>query len=123
VVKLEGHCRAASIDAFRITKHSCASSLKRDTDAKASHRISNADRKKSKSREVTMNDLAGCRYMERLYRQRAVFDHAQSWKWLGEAERWKDHAHLEIGGRFREKPVHPYNAQEYFESIAINLTP
>lgn len=54
-----------------------------------------------------MSDLAGCRYMERLCRQRAVFDHAHSWKWLGEAERWKDLAHLEVGDRFREKPIHP----------------
>src|SRR5664280_433715 len=54
-----------------------------------------------------MNDLAGCRYMERLCRQRAVFDHAHSWKWLGEAERWKDLAHLEVGDRFRETAIHP----------------
>jgi hypothetical protein len=54
-----------------------------------------------------MNNLAGCRYMERLSRQRAVFDNAHSWKWLGEAERWKDLAHLEVGYRFRDEPVHP----------------
>ena len=54
-----------------------------------------------------MNDLAGCRYMERLCRQRAVFDHAHSWKWLGEAERWKDLAHLEVGDRFRETAIDP----------------
>jgi len=54
-----------------------------------------------------MNDLAGCRYMERLCRQRAVFDRARSWKWLGEAERWKDLAHLEVGDRFRETAIHP----------------
>lgn len=54
-----------------------------------------------------MNDLAACRYMERMCRQRAVFDHAHNWKWLGDAERWKDLAHLEIGNRFREKPIHP----------------
>ena len=54
-----------------------------------------------------MSDLAGCRYMERLCRQRAVFDHPNSWKWLGEAERWKDLAHLKVGSRFREKPLCP----------------
>ena len=44
--------------------------------------------------------------MERLCRQRAVFDSAHSSKWLGEAERWKDLAQLEAGDRFREK-IHP----------------
>jgi hypothetical protein len=54
-----------------------------------------------------MKDLADARYMERLCRQRAVFDHVHSGKWLGEAERWKDVAHLKGGDRFREKPPHP----------------
>jgi hypothetical protein len=54
-----------------------------------------------------MKDLADARYMERLCRQRAVFDHAHSWKWLGEADQWKDLAHLEVGDRFRVKPIHP----------------
>jgi hypothetical protein len=54
-----------------------------------------------------MSDLASCRYMERLCRQRAVFDHAHSSKWLDEAERWKDLAHLEVGDRFREKLLYP----------------
>lgn len=54
-----------------------------------------------------MNDLAGCRHMERLSRQRAAFDHARSSKWLCEAERWKDLAHLEVGERFRKKLTHP----------------
>jgi hypothetical protein len=53
-----------------------------------------------------MNDLIGCRHMERLCRQRAVFDHSHSWKWLGAAERWKDLAHAEIGDRFRGNPTH-----------------
>jgi hypothetical protein len=54
-----------------------------------------------------MKDLADVRYMERLCRQRAVFDAPHSSKWLGEAERWKDLAHLKVGDRFREKPSHP----------------
>jgi hypothetical protein len=54
-----------------------------------------------------MNDLAGCRYMERSRRPRAVFDQARNWKRLGETERWKDLAHPEVGNRFREKPIHP----------------
>jgi hypothetical protein len=40
-----------------------------------------------------MNDPIGCRDMELLCRQRATFDIQHSWKWLGEAERWKDLAH------------------------------
>ena len=54
-----------------------------------------------------MKDMADVRYMERLCRQRAVFDHLHSSKWLGEAERWKDLAHPKVGDRFREKPSHP----------------
>jgi hypothetical protein len=66
-----------------------------------------------------MKDLADVRYMERLCRQRAVFDPPHSSKWLGEAERWKDSAHPrdlahpkdlthpKVGDRFREKPSHP----------------
>jgi hypothetical protein len=53
-----------------------------------------------------MNDLVGCRHMEKLCRQRAVFDPSNSWKWLGAAERWKDLAHLEVGARFRGNPTH-----------------
>jgi hypothetical protein len=56
---------------------------------------------------VGMSELAGCRHMEGLCRQRAILDRAHSWKWLGEAERWKDLAHLDIGDRFRAKPIHP----------------
>jgi hypothetical protein len=54
-----------------------------------------------------MNDLIGCRDMELLCRQRAVVDRAHSWKWIGEAERWKDLAHGEIASRFRAVPMHP----------------
>ena len=54
-----------------------------------------------------MNDPAGCRYMQRSRRQRAVSDHAHHWKGLGETERWKDLAHPEVGDRFGEKPIHP----------------
>jgi hypothetical protein len=45
--------------------------------------------------------------MERLCRQRATSDRVHSWKWLGEADRWQDLAHVELGDRFREKPLHP----------------
>jgi hypothetical protein len=47
-----------------------------------------------------MNDPIGCRDMELLCRRRATFDIQHSWKWLGEAERWKDLAHREAVSRF-----------------------
>ena len=53
-----------------------------------------------------MKELAGCDYMERLCRQRAVFDNARSWKWLGEAERWQNLAHREAGHRAQDNPDH-----------------
>jgi hypothetical protein len=48
-----------------------------------------------------MNDPVGCRDMELLCRRRATFDIQHSWKWLGEAERWKDLAHREAASRFQ----------------------
>jgi hypothetical protein len=48
-----------------------------------------------------MNDLVGCRDMELLCRKRAVLDTHHSWKWLGEAERWRDIAHRETVSRFQ----------------------
>jgi hypothetical protein len=52
-----------------------------------------------------MNDLIGCRDMELLCRRRAVLDTQHSWKWLGEAERWRDIAHRETASRFQA--MHP----------------
>jgi hypothetical protein len=54
----------------------------------------------TKSRELPMNDPIGCRDMELLCRHRAALDTQHSWKWLGEAERWKDLAHREAASRF-----------------------
>jgi len=34
-------------------------------------------------------NVANCRAMELLCRQRAKADPANSWKWLGQAERWR----------------------------------
>ena len=53
-----------------------------------------------------MSELAGCRHMEGLCRQRAILDRARSWKWLGEADRWNDLAHREIASRFQSNPMH-----------------
>lgn len=52
-----------------------------------------------------MNDLVGCRDMELLCRRRAVLDPEHDWKWLGDAERWKDLAHREIASRFQKNLV------------------
>jgi hypothetical protein len=59
----------------------------------------------TKSREMPMNDPIGCRDMELLCRQRATLNTQHSWKWLGEAERWKDLSHRETAFRFHEE--HP----------------
>lgn len=42
-----------------------------------------------------MQDVISCRHMELLCRQRAAFYPEESWKWLGEAERWQHLAHEE----------------------------
>ena len=52
-----------------------------------------------------MNSLAGCRDVEWLCRRRAALDPAHSWKWLGEAERWRDLANREIPSSGH--PSHP----------------
>jgi len=54
-----------------------------------------------------MNNLVGCRDIEFFCRQRAALDHEHSWKWLGEAERWRDLADREITSRFEQTPLHP----------------
>jgi hypothetical protein len=50
---------------------------------------------------MLMKDLAGCRDMELLCRRRAALDTQHSWKWLGEAERWRVLTHLETASRFQ----------------------
>ena len=54
-----------------------------------------------------MNGLVGCRDMELLCRHRAAFDTQRRWKWLGEAERWKDLAHRETASRFHAEHTGP----------------
>jgi hypothetical protein len=54
-----------------------------------------------------MNDPIGSRDMELLCRQRATFDIQHSWKWLGEAEQWKDLAHRETASRFHAEHAGP----------------
>ena len=52
-----------------------------------------------------MSDVAGCRAMETLCRQRAKVDSKHSWKWLGEADRWRELGHNQIAWRFQKRNV------------------
>jgi hypothetical protein len=40
-----------------------------------------------------MNKIQECREQELRCRQRAMYDPAQSWKWLAEAEMWEHRGH------------------------------
>jgi len=51
-----------------------------------------------------MNDRVGCREMELLCRHRAALDPRHGWKWLGEADRWRDLARSEADARHAEHP-------------------
>jgi hypothetical protein len=51
-----------------------------------------------------VNDRVGCREMELLCRHRAALDPGHSWKWLGEADRWRDLARGEADARHAEHP-------------------
>jgi hypothetical protein len=76
-----------------LCKHvSSADALKRKPDAKTSYR---AVSPVAYCREIAMNHLAGCHDMEVLCRRRATLDHEHSWKWLGQADRWKELAHIQ----------------------------
>jgi hypothetical protein len=50
-----------------------------------------------------MNDRLGCHDMEMLCRQRAKVDLKHNWKWLGEADRWRQLGHNEIAWRFQQR--------------------
>jgi hypothetical protein len=50
-----------------------------------------------------MSDLADCRAMELMYRQRAKADPEHSWKWPGQADRWRELAHNETAWRFQKR--------------------
>ena len=52
-----------------------------------------------------MSDVAGCRAMEMLCRRRAKVDPKHSWKWLGEADRWRELGNNQIAWRFQKRNV------------------
>ena len=68
-----------------------------DSDATRGNKLVNM-----KSREVAMKNVQTYRAMSSICRQRAVFDPQNSWKHLGDAERWDHLAHVEIASHFRE---------------------
>jgi hypothetical protein len=42
---------------------------------------------------IAVTNIRECREQELRCRQRAMYDPAQSWKWLAEAEMWEHRAH------------------------------
>jgi hypothetical protein len=52
-----------------------------------------------------MSDIADCRAMELMYRQRAKVDPQNSWKWLGHAERWQELGKSQIAWRFQQRNI------------------
>jgi hypothetical protein len=50
-----------------------------------------------------MSDVADCRAMESLYRERAKVDPGNSTKWLGQAERWRELAQHENAWRWQKR--------------------
>ena len=50
-----------------------------------------------------MSDIADCRAMELLCRQRAKADPENSWQWLGQAERWHELGRNKIAWRFQQR--------------------
>ncbi len=52
-----------------------------------------------------MSDLANCRAMVLLCHQRAKADPKNSWKWLGQAQRWHELEHQEASWRLQRRNV------------------
>src|SRR6202521_3327349 len=50
-----------------------------------------------------MNDRLDCHDMEMLCRQRAKVDPKHNWKWLEEADKWRELEHREIAWRFQQR--------------------
>jgi hypothetical protein len=48
-----------------------------------------------------MNKVIDCRAMELWCIERAKADPKNSWKWLGQAERWQELGHSQVACRFR----------------------
>lgn len=59
-----------------------------------------------------MKKILSYRAMGSLCRQQAVFHPENSWKWLGDAERWEHLAHAEIASHFQECNASSSNASD-----------
>jgi hypothetical protein len=57
-----------------------------------------------------MSDIADCRAMELLCRQRAKADPENSGKWFGQAERWHELGRSQIAWRFQQRNVQQMHA-------------
>jgi hypothetical protein len=63
-----------------------------------------------------VSDIADCRAMELMYRQRAEADPANGWKWLGQAERWHALGTREVAWRFQRR-----NAQQQMHAGPMQM--
>ena len=52
-----------------------------------------------------MSDVKDCRAMESWCRQRARAEPKNSWKWLGQADRWHELAHSQLQATFQRRSV------------------
>jgi hypothetical protein len=50
-----------------------------------------------------VSNMADCRTMELMYRERAKADPVNGWKWLGQAERWHQLGKREAAWRFQRR--------------------
>ena len=65
-----------------------------------------------------MSEIADCRAMELIYRERAKADPVNGWKWLGQAERWRDLGKREVAWRFQRR-----NAQQKMHAGPMAMGP
>jgi hypothetical protein len=70
-----------------------------------------------------MKKILSYRAMGSLCRQQAVFHPENSWKWLGDAERWEHLAHAEIASHFKECNASSSNASGSDNSSSNDLAP
>ena len=63
-----------------------------------------------------MVDVQDCHAMERLCSQRAEADPTRAWKWLGQAERWRELGKREVAWRFQRR-----NAQQQMNTEPMQM--
>ena len=65
-----------------------------------------------------MLHIQDCRAMELICRQRAKGDPANGWRWLGQAERWRDLGKREAAWRFQRR-----NGQQQMHAGPMQMGP